>query len=77
MSCDCWHLACRYRRNRWSPQNDDLDNLYENTDTPYQWELKENPPPAPVGGDTDGAAPVISSGNSVDVRVKENGDVSS
>ena len=63
---------CRYRRGRWLPQHDDLDNLYENTETLYQWELNENPPP-----DDDGSAPVISTGNSVDDRVKENGDVSS
>ena len=63
---------CRYRRGRWSPQDDDLDNLYENTEAPYQWELTENPP----SGD-DGSAPVVSSGNSVDIRMKENGGVSS
>ena len=70
----------RYRRRRWSPQEDDLDNLYENTETPYQWELNENAASATPGNDNiDESAPVVSSrsGNSVDVRVKENGGVSS
>ena len=69
----------RYRRGRWSPQEDDLDNLYENTETPYQWELNDPTSGAPGKDNIDGSAPVVGSrsGNSVDVRVKENGGVSS
>ena len=64
-------LHYRYRRGRWLPQHDDLDNLYENTEAPYQWELTDNPPPS-----DDGSAPVVTSENSVDIRVKENGGMS-
>ncbi len=68
--------ACRYRRGRWSPQHDDLDDLYENAETPYQWEL-ENPASASAAGNDsiNGSAPVVS--RVVDGRVKENGGVSS
>ena len=62
------------------PQHDDVDNLYEHTESPYQWELNENPSLQALPGkvnDINGSAPVVSSGNSVDVRVKENGGVSS
>ena len=54
----------RYRRGVWHPRQrqDDLDNLYGHTETPYQWELSEG---AQLDDNTKGTVTFSDSLNSV------------
>lgn len=68
-----WHVHLfRYRRGVWYPRQrqDDLDNLYGHTETPYQWELSEG---SQLGDSTTGTV-TFHSLNSVGFsKAKENG----